>query len=385
MDSSATQSSRPSSRVIPHPAARTGTGSDTTDESEVLDEVGRLAGSHLREAAARLLACPPADLVALGEGVLADHILWIVRASRGTGAASNAEAHGATLVLRRRVVDLLMAELLRAWSVDLPRSRHMLDALESLEAARAACRPVLEQSFAAELADRGGLGLVVEVAHDMRSPLTSILFLSEILHRGQSGGLNEVQKRQVGIIYSAALGLVGMASDMIEVARGGKHLANSQPQPFSINELLASIGDLVTPTAEEKGLELRISTLPSAHRMGHPIALSRVLLNLTTNALKFTHEGAVELSASAVDANVVEFAVRDSGPGIAADAMETLYQPFRREPKRQTGYSFSGTGLGLAICRRLVSALGAELELETREGSGTRFSFRLDLPPARTL
>ncbi|HEX6252084.1 MAG TPA: HAMP domain-containing sensor histidine kinase [Gemmatimonadaceae bacterium] len=371
--------------MIPHPAARSASGSERTDESEVLDEVGRLAGSHLREAAARLLAAPPSDLAELGEGVLASHILWIIHTAHGVGAAGDGETHGATLVLRRRIVDVLMTELLGAWSVELPRSRHMLDTLEALEAARAACRPVLEQSFAAELADRGGLGLVVEVAHDMRSPLTSILFLSEILHRGQSGGLNEVQKRQVGIIYSAALGLVGMASDMIEVARGGKHLSSSQPQPFSINELLASIGDLVTPTAEEKGLELRIAPLSSAHRLGYPTALSRVLLNLTTNALKFTHEGGVELSACAVDGNIVEFAVCDSGPGISADAMETLYQPFRREPRRQTGYAFSGTGLGLAICRRLVTALGAELELETQEGSGTRFSFRLDLPPASTL
>jgi signal transduction histidine kinase len=244
---------------------------------------------------------------------------------------------------------------------------------------------VLEQSFAAELADRGGLGLVVEVAHDMRSPLTSILFLSEILHRGQSGALNDVQKRQVGIIYSAALGLVGMASDMIEVARGGKHLANTSPQPFSINEMLASVRDLVAPTAEEKGLELRIGRLSSAHRVGHPIALSRVLLNLTTNALKFTNEGVVEVSASSVTGSTVEFVVQDSGPGISSDALATLYQPFRREPNRQTGYSFSGTGLGLAICRRLVAAMGAELDLETRENSGTRFSFRLDLPPASTL
>ncbi|HSJ30893.1 MAG TPA: HAMP domain-containing sensor histidine kinase [Longimicrobiales bacterium] len=346
--------------------------------------MGRLAGPHLREAASRLMAAPPVELAMLGEPDLARHLVWILQPSRIVPAADDDE-HGATLVLRRRIVDLLRADILKSWADDPPPSGEMLETLERLEAARAACQPVLEQSFAAELADRGGLGLVVEVAHDMRSPLTSILFLSEILHRGQSGSLNDVQKRQVGIIYSAALGLVGMASDMIEVARGGKHLANATPQSFSVNEMLSSVRDLVTPTAEEKGLTLRIERLSSANRLGHPIALSRVLLNLTTNALKFTNEGTVEVSAAAVEGNVVEFSVRDSGPGIAPDALETLYQPFRRVPNRQTGYAFSGTGLGLAICRRLVSAMGSELELESSEGWGTRFSFRLDLPPAPTL
>jgi signal transduction histidine kinase len=219
----------------------------------------------------------------------------------------------------------------------------------------------------------------------MRSPLTSILFLSEILHRGQSGPLNDVQKRQVGIVYSAALGLVGMASDMIEVARGGSRLSSRNPAPFSITELLNSVRDLVAPTAEEKGLELRIGTLASAHRLGFPLPLSRVLLNLTTNALKFTHEGHVEVTATAVAGNIVEFAVHDSGPGIPTEALTTLYQPFRREPNRQTGYCFSGTGLGLAICRRLVTAMGSELKLESRCDWGTRFSFRIDLPPASML
>jgi hypothetical protein len=280
---------------------------------------------------------------------------------------------------------MLRGALVRQWTEQPADAASMLTALQTLERAYDACLPGPEQSFAAELADRGGLDLVVEVGHDMRSPLTSILFLSEILHRGQSGPLNEVQKRQVGIVYSAALGLVSMASDMIEVARGGSRLSSKNPAPFSITELLNSVRDLVAPTAEEKGLELRINTLPSAHRLGYPIPLSRVLLNLTTNALKFTHEGWVELTATAVDGNTVEFAVRDSGPGIAPEALNTLYQPFRREPNRQTGYSFSGTGLGLAICRRLVAAMGSQLQLESRRDWGTRFSFRIDLPPASML
>jgi len=340
------------------------------------------AGEDIGLAAERVREQLPSDLQ-VSDDDLTRHFVWIARACRDE--VPDDEQNGATLTLRRRLVELLRADIVRHWQ-EIPASgQDMLETLERLERAQNACKPSLEQSFAAELADRGGLDLVVEVAHDMRSPLTSILFLSEILHGGQSGALNDVQKRQLGIIYSAALGLVGMASDMIEMARGGNKLPTAEPSSFSVNEILTSVHDLVKPTAEEKRLDLKIQSLRSPRRLGFPMPLSRVLLNLTTNALKFTENGTVELSARAVGGARVEFSVRDTGPGIHPDAMATLYQPFRRQSARATGYYFSGTGLGLAICRRLVEAMGSELKLETRDNWGTRFSFVIELPAANLL
>lgn len=223
------------------------------------------------------------------------------------------------------------------------------------------------------------LELVAEIAHDLRSPLTSILTLAEALRSGRSGEVNEIQQRQLGLIYSAALALSSTASDVVELAHGGDRLAQREPSPFSVREILESVRDIVRPMAEEKGLELRFSSAAADRRLGYPLALSRVLLNLTTNALKFTDEGYVEIAALPTGRTELEFAVRDSGRGINAKAMTTLYEPFRRE---DCGYVFSGTGLGLVICRRLVEAMGSQLELETRPGWGSRFSFRVELPPA---
>ena len=194
-----------------------------------------------------------------------------------------------------------------------------------------------------------------------------------------------VHRRQIGIIYSAALGLVGMASDMIEMAKGGQRLPELEAVPFSVNEVLRSVHDLVRPTAEEKRLELKVSGVSAEHRIGHPLPLSRVLLNLATNALKFTQDGRVELAARIVEGSRIEFSVQDTGPGVAEDALDTLYQPFRRQANRESGFAFSGTGLGLAICRRLVHAMGSELELQTAPGWGSRFSFEVELPPASAL
>jgi len=226
---------------------------------------------------------------------------------------------------------------------------------------------------------RDGLQLVAEIAHDLRSPLTSILTLAETLRSGVTGEVNEIQRRQLGLIYSAALALSSTASDIVELAYGGDRLAQSEASSFSVREVLESVRDIVRPMAQEKDLELRFKIKGTDRRFGYPLPLSRVLLNLTTNALKFTDDGFVEIAALATGRTELEFSVRDSGRGINPKAMTTLYQPFRREDR---GYTFSGTGLGLAICRRLVNAMGSNLELETRPGWGTRFSFRLELPPA---
>lgn len=345
----------------------------------------RMARAALATAAAHVQQNLPGSLAHIGSQRASEHLLWLQStAFDETAPATEGATTGATFVLRRRLLAQLRSQMVEDWARSTPDPAVVVESLRALERAEAACVPDLDQTLAAELVDLGGMDLVVEVAHDMRSPLTSILFLSEILHRDQAGRMDPVQKRQVGIIYSAALGLVALTTDMLEMARAGTSHAN-QPVPFSINETLFALRDLVRPMAEEKGIEFRIAEVSSDNRIGHPIAISRILLNLSTNALKFTHDGHVEVSAEPIGGTRLEFAVRDTGPGIPAHAMDSLYQPFRPEPSRESGYYFSGTGLGLAICRRLVSAMGSELKIETAPGWGTRFSFVLDLPAASSL
>jgi signal transduction histidine kinase len=139
--------------------------------------------------------------------------------------------------------------------------------------------------------------------------------------------------------------------------------------------------DIVRPIAAEKGLTVGV-TLPTTDlRLGHALALRRVLLNLTTNALKFTERGSVDIVATEKSPTRMTFTVRDTGPGINPEALASLFHPFRRSAKAGR-YLFSGTGLGLALTRRLVRAMGSELCLETRPNVGTQFWFDLELPPA---
>lgn len=283
--------------------------------------------------------------------------------------------------LSRRLLRLVRTEFIREASALAPGpdSGQLLRLLDMMERVGEALEPDWAQHLSDRLSGPDGLELVVEVAHDIRSPLTSILFLAETLQRARSGPVNEVQERQLGLIYSAAFGLSSMASDVIELARGGDRLVDLEPIPFSVADILDSVRDIVLPIAEEKGLEVRLSGPQQDFRVGHPVALSRVLLNLTTNALKFTSEGYVEVTGRDADPAAVEFTVRDTGRGIPPQRMATLFEPFRRR-QREGEYAFSGSGLGLSICRKLVEAMGARLEVDTEQDKGTSFRFTLPLP-----
>ena len=284
--------------------------------------------------------------------------------------------------LSRRLLALVRAAFVeRASALPSPDAAQLLRLLGAIEQVGLRLEADWSQHFSDRLSGPDGLELVVEVAHDLRSPLTSILFLAETLQRARSGPVNPVQERQLGLIYSAAFGLSSVASDVIELARGGDRLVDLDPIPFSVTDILESVRDIVQPIAEEKSLAVQLSAPEADFRIGHPVALSRVLLNLTTNALKFTAEGFVDVTARETGPRAVEFAVRDTGRGIPPQSMATLYEPFRRRQKPGE-YAFSGSGLGLSICRKLVEAMGSTLEVETAPGYGTRFHFVLDLPLA---
>lgn len=282
---------------------------------------------------------------------------------------------GVDPVRLRGFLDGVRSAVLDHWAhlSRLPAAAKLLATLNAIERVAAATRAPADR-----LPD--GYEFAAGVAHDLRSPLTSILFLAETLLTGQSGEINDAQRRQLGIIYSAALGLVTVASDIIELVRGGEGLTEREPIPFSVTEILESVRDIVRPMAEERGLAVHLFPPAEDLRTGFPLALSRVLLNLTTNALKFTDHGFVEIAVRSISPNRLEFSVRDTGRGYSPEALETLYEPFRQtRPGKHFG--FSGSGLGLAISRKLVRALGSTLEVETRPKWGTRFYFEIDLPP----
>ena len=251
----------------------------------------------------------------------------------------------------------------------------VLDAIEQVQ--RTVDHDAL-QKFKQQATGSSGLELLVEVAHDLRSPLTSILFLADTMRAGRTP-LDPTRARQLKLIYSAAFELSSLANDLTELGQGGDQLLEREPVTFAIPNLLHSVRDIVQPIAEEKGLEVRLGSIGAEHRVGHPAALGRVLLNLVTNALRCTDVGFVEVTAQDLSPTRMEFSVRDSGPGVPKDVIDSLFQPF--DPlKTARARSFSSSGLGLAICRRLVTTMGGDLRVKSAPDRGSCFYFQLELP-----
>jgi signal transduction histidine kinase len=286
-----------------------------------------------------------------------------------------------SLRLSQHLLDLIEAELITLWNSGESASHHVLPAIAALRDVRAAIEHRFQQLPGAPLLGADGLEFLIEFAHDLRSPLNAVLFLAENLQQGRSGEVNGLQRRQLGLIYSAAHALSSVASNALGLARERDYLEEREPTPFSITEMFESIRDIVRPMAEEKGLAIQLISPPVDLRLGHPLELNRTLLNLATNGLKFTHQGSVSIQAEDLGGTQVAFAVRDTGGGINPEARENLFQPFRRSSGEQR-CTFSSTGLGLAIARRLVAAMGGRLAFDTSPTEGTRFHFTLDLPQA---
>ena len=229
------------------------------------------------------------------------------------------------------------------------------------------------------LAGRDAAALLIEIGHDMRSPLAAILFLLDMLRTERSGPINDVQKQQLRLIYGASLGVMQLACDMIDSVRGASKLVGESATDFSIAETFSSVREIVLPMAEEKGVGIELVLPADDLRKGTPAALNRILLNLTSNAVKFTGSGVVTIKAAQLSRTLVEFSVKDSGREIPAQVMEQLFKPFRRSDVRRSR-TFSSAGLGLSICHKLALALGSELRVATTPNKGTRFHFLVDLP-----
>ena len=308
---------------------------------------------------------------------LADIAQWVCADGAPNGGARRL---GPLPAVTRQYVDTLRSALLaRLESADAVDGKELVTVFARLEELSVEWKRTPRGRFVSRLTGADSADAVVAVAHDIRSPLTSILILVDSLRRGQYSPGDPARDRQLGIIYGAAQGLCTLASDLIDAARG-ERLSIGPPTPFSVTETMSAVGQILEPVSEERSIPLRLHPPEVDGRIGHPAALQRVLLNLASNALRCTETGFVAISCTELTATKVEFSVVDTGPGIAPDVLRRLFDGFNAE---RLSLRFSRTGLGLAIVRTLLEAMGATLDVDTAPGQGARFSFQLELPHAR--
>ena len=297
---------------------------------------------------------------------------WVVHTLRD---GVNGAADDSPVIAREYVATLkvnFLAELASTSDLD---ANEVVRTLIRLDEAEEAWKRTDRGKFISRLTGADCADAVVAIAHDIRSPLGSILLLVDSLRRAERTSPNPVRERQLGLIYGAAFGLSTTVSNLIAAARGDG-LVQGNPAPFSVSEMMHSVSDIVQPMCEEKGIPLGIEFPENDARIGYASAIQQSLLNLTSNALRYTDAGTVAMGCSEVLGDRVEFWVEDTGPGIPDEVLERLCYGF---PPEGVKLRFSSAGLGLAIVRTLVEAMGSSLQVDSG-AEGTRFSFILSLP-----
>ena len=223
------------------------------------------------------------------------------------------------------------------------------------------------------------------MSHEIRTPMNGVVGLTELL---LDGPLSEAQRHHAEGVHASGQALMGVLNDILDFSKIEAGKLELEAVDFDLNQSLEDVAGLVADTAKSKGIEVITwcqPTTPTSLR-GDVSRLRQILLNLATNAVKFTEAGEISLSASPVDGAAagsgpvrVRLEVTDTGIGIAAAATEQLFRPFS-QADASTTRRYGGTGLGLAICRRLAEAMGGVIGLESQLGKGT--TFWLELPSA---
>lgn len=225
--------------------------------------------------------------------------------------------------------------------------------------------------------------LLRDISHDIRSPLNSILFLADGLYSEQSGSLNKRQRRQMGVVYSAAASLLNLVNDLLDFARTAEgDVGEVAEVPFSAAGVVADVRRLVRPIAEHRGCALRMEVEARGPRVGDPQLLSRVLINLLSNAVEAAGENGEVVLRMGDEGGTLRVEVMDDGCGAPVERLRELLRPPRDEPLTRMLHG-QIHGLGLVICGRMVRATGGDIDVDEGESGGrTRFVVELPFPPA---
>lgn len=235
----------------------------------------------------------------------------------------------------------------------------------------------------AEQASQAKSRFLATLGHEVRTPMTGVLGMSELL---LATPLDPVQRSYAGSIQQAGSHLLRLVNDALDLARIEAGRLELDLRPFDLAGLLDQVQALMQPMAKQRKLDFQRGDDPPGpiSVSGDEMRVRQILLNLLGNAIKFTERGHVGLAVHLEEnGGGLCFEVHDSGPGINAEQQERLFHRFEQAEGPRTASRYGGSGLGLAICQELAVAMGGRIEVDSQPGKGARFRVRLPLPWTR--
>jgi signal transduction histidine kinase/DNA-binding response OmpR family regulator len=235
-----------------------------------------------------------------------------------------------------------------------------------------------QRALELERASRYKSEFLANMSHELRTPLNSSLILAKLLADNAAGNLNEEQVNFAQTIYSAGNDLLQLINDILDISKVEAGKLELAPEELPVRRVVDALARTFEPLARQKELAFDVTVAPNvpATVRTDRQRLEQVLKNLLSNAVKFTESGSVAMTVGATAEGWIQFAVRDSGIGIAPEQQERIFDAFH-QADGTISRRFGGTGLGLSISRDLTALLGGTLVVESSPGEGSTFTLNL--------
>lgn len=230
----------------------------------------------------------------------------------------------------------------------------------------------------AQSADRLKSAFLATMSHELRTPLNSIIGFTGILMQERPGPLNDEQKKQLGMAQNSARHLLALINDVLDISKIEAGQLNMNYQIVNIHDVINKVVETNRPFADKKNLRVLVSVDENVKDIrSDKLRLQQILLNMVSNAIKFTDEGTISISCHATG-DYLQMKIADTGIGIEKENIVQLFEPFMQIDTGLTR-KHEGTGLGLSICKKLVEMLNGKIEVESVFGSGSTFTISIPI------